>query len=104
MHTRKVAPVPLLTAAALAAAACTAARAEPKPLWEFGLGAGALGINDFPGSDSEPGDPVPAPYLVYPGKVLTSDQRGLLGMLPDPDGIELQLRVNRTTPVPNDSP
>src|SRR2546423_14075430 len=103
MHTRKVAPVPLLTAAALAAAACTAARAEPKPLWEFGLGAGALGFNDYRGADSVHGYPVPVPYLVYRGKFLRSDQRGLRGRLLDPERIELDLRGNGTTPGGRDS-
>src|SRR2546423_14690785 len=103
MRTRKVARLVLLTAAALAAAACAAARAEPKPLWEFGLGAGALVFNDYRGADSGHGYPVPVPYLVYRGKFLRSDQRGLRGRLLDQERIELDLSVNGTTPVRSDS-
>src|SRR2546429_6995635 len=101
MRTRKVAP--LLTAAALAGAACAAVRAEPRPLWEFGLGAGALVFNDYRGADSVHVYPVPVPYLVYRGKFLRSDQRGLRGRLLDQDRIELNLSVNGTTPVRSDS-
>ena len=103
MRTRNVAPLPLLTAAALAAAACAAARAEPKPLWEFGLGAGALIFNDYRGADTLHGYPVPLPYLVYRGKFLRSDHRGLRGRLLDQDRIALNLSVNGTTPVRSDS-
>src|SRR2546423_15138629 len=99
MHTRRLALLPLLTAAALAAAACTAARAEPKPLWEFGLGAGALGFNDYRGADSVHGYPVPGPYLVYRGKFLRSDQRGLRGRVLDQERIQLDLSVNGTNPA-----
>jgi outer membrane protein len=103
MRTRKLAPLPLLTAAALAAAACAAARAEPKPLWEFGLGAGALVFNDYRGANTAHVYPVPVPYLVYRGKFLRSDHRGLRGRLLDQDRIALNLSVNGTTPVRSDS-
>src|SRR5258708_12088869 len=101
MRPRKVAP--LLTAAALAAAACAAARAEPKPVWEFALGAGALVFNDYRGADTVHASPVPVPYLVYRGKFLRSDHRGLRGRLLDQERIALNLSVNGTTPVRSDS-
>ena len=103
MRTRKVAPLALLTAAALAAAAGTAARAEPRPLWEFGLGAGALVFNDYRGADTVHAYPVPVPYLVYRGKFLRSDHNGLRGRLFDQDRVGLNLSVNGTTPVRSDS-
>ncbi|TLY66309.1 MAG: MipA/OmpV family protein [Gammaproteobacteria bacterium] len=103
MYTPKLPSLVLLTAAALAAAACAAVRAEPRPLWEFGLGAGALVFNDYRGADSVHVYPVPVPYLVYRGKFLRSDQRGLRGRLLDQDRIELNLSVNGTTPVRSDS-
>ena len=93
----------LLTAAALAAAACAVARAEPKPLWEFGLGAGALVFNDYRGADTMHAYPVPVPYLVYRGKFFRSDHNGLRGRLFDQDRIELNLSVNGTTPVRSSS-
>src|SRR2546430_562985 len=103
MRPRKVAPLALLTAAALAAAAGTAARAEPRPLWEFGLGAGALVFNDYRGADAVHAYPVPVPYLVYGGTFLRSDHNGLRGRLFDQDRVELTLSVNGTPPVRSDS-
>src|SRR3979409_459998 len=97
MRTRKLAP--LLTAAALAAAACAAARAERKPLWEFGLGAGALVFNGYRGADTVHVYPVPVPYLVYRGKFLRSDHRRPRGRLLDQERIALNLSVTRTTPA-----
>ncbi|HEY0768542.1 MAG TPA: MipA/OmpV family protein [Steroidobacteraceae bacterium] len=96
------APLALLTAA-LAAVACSAARAETKPLWEFGLGVGALVFNDYRGSDTVHAYPVPVPYVAYRGKFLKADHNGVRGRLFDQDKIELNLSVNGTTPVRNDS-
>ncbi len=94
-------PVALL--GALAVAVCGAARAEPRPLWEFGLGAGALIFNDYRGAATVHAYPVPLPYLRYRGKFLRSDQNGLRGMLFNQERFELNLSVNGTTPVRNDS-
>lgn len=101
MQTRKSARLALLTAAALTAAG--AARAEPKPLWEFGLGAGLLTFNDYRGADTLHVYPVPVPYFAYRGKFLRSDHNGLRGRLFDQERVELNLSVNGTTPVRNDS-
>jgi len=80
-----------------------AARASEQPLWEFGLGAGALVFNDYRGADTTHAYPVPVPYFVYRGKFLKSDRDGLRGKLFHHDWIELSLSVNATTPVRNDS-
>jgi outer membrane scaffolding protein for murein synthesis (MipA/OmpV family) len=101
MQTRSRARVALLTAAALLAA--SSARAAPKPLWEFGLGAGTLVFNDYRGSDTVHVYPVPVPYFVYRGTFLRSDHNGLRGRLFNQQRIELNLSVNGTTPVRNDS-
>lgn len=96
--------------AARAAAACsaialapTAALPEPQPLWELGLGAGALAFNDYRGADTTHIYPLPVPYFVYRGKFLESDRDGLRGKLFKQDRIELNLSANATTPVRNDS-
>ena len=103
MRTLRIAPLIGLAAAALAAAAGSAARAEPKPLWELGLGAGALIFHDYRGADTMHVYPVPVPYLVYRGKFLRSDHNGLRGKLFHQEHIELNLSINGTTPVRNDS-
>ncbi|GAC1457783.1 MAG: hypothetical protein PVS2B3_04490 [Steroidobacteraceae bacterium] len=95
--------------AALALAACVAARAaEPapqdlQPLWEFGLGAGVLAFNDYRGSTTSHAYPIPLPYFVYRGRILRSDENGLRGRLFNQDRVEFNISVNGTTPVRNDS-
>jgi outer membrane scaffolding protein for murein synthesis (MipA/OmpV family) len=76
-----------------------AARPEEQPLWEFGLGVGALVFNDYRGADTTHLYPVPVPYFVYRGKFLQADRDGLRGRLFHQDRIELTLSVNGTTPV-----
>jgi len=90
-------------AAALAAAITVVAHAEEKPLWELGLGAGTLIFNDYRGADTTHVYPVPVPYVVYRGKFLRSDHNGVRGKLFDQQRIELNLSINGTTPVRNDS-
>jgi outer membrane protein len=90
----------LLVASALCAAS---ARAEEKPLWEFGLGGGLLLFNDYRGSDTTHVYPLPLPYFIYRGEFLKSDRDGVRGLLFNQQFIELNLSVNATTPVLNDS-
>jgi len=93
----------LWTLAALLSAAATPAHADPKPLWEFGLGAGVLVFNDYRGSDTTHVYPLPLPYFVYRGTFLKSDRDGLRGLFLNQERVELNLSVNATTPVRNDA-
>ena len=103
MRSSRTAPLLSLGVAALAASAAPAARAEPKPLWEIGLGTGALVFHDYRGADAVHAYPVPLPYLVYRGRFLRSDHNGLRGRLFDQERVELNISLNGTTPVRNDS-
>lgn len=76
-----------------------ALHAEQKPLWEFGLGVGALEFPDYRGSDDIEVFPVPVPYFVYRGRFLKADRDGLRGKLFDRELVELHLSVNATIPV-----
>jgi MipA family protein len=91
-------------AAALLAAAywgnCAAARQEP--LYEFGLGVGAIAFYDYRGSDTAHGYPLPLPYLLYNGKFLKANRDGIRGTLFNQDRFELNLSFDATTPVRND--
>jgi outer membrane protein len=87
----------------MALLAPAAALPDQQPLWEFGLGASALVFNDYRGADTTHVYPLPVPYLVYRGKFLESDRDGLRGKLFKQDRIELNLSVNATTPVRNNS-
>jgi outer membrane protein len=88
----------LVAAAGLALA--TPARAAPqKPLWEFGLGVGALGFSDYRGASTSSVYPVPVPYFVYRGTFFKADHDGIRGLFLDSDRVEVNLSVNATTPV-----
>ena len=90
---------PLGACGAVLALLATSAQAEEKPLWEFGLGVGALDFPDYRGSDETQVYPVPVPYFVYRGRFLKADREGLRGRLFDREYVELSLSVNATIPV-----
>ena len=92
-----------LLGAVLAACACAgAACAKDEPLWEFGLGAGAVAFEDYRGSNTVHAYPIPVPYFLYNGKFLKADREGVRGTLFDQDRLDINLSFNLTTPVRND--
>jgi outer membrane protein len=82
-----------------AAALPLVSQAEQKPLWEAGLGVGAVTFPDYRGSDESSTYPVPVPYFVYRGKFLKADREGVRGELFDKRYLELSLSMHATTPV-----
>jgi outer membrane scaffolding protein for murein synthesis (MipA/OmpV family) len=78
------------------------AQAKEEPLWEYGLGIGALAFEDYRGADTTHVYPVPVPYVAYNGTFLKADREGVRGMLINQNRIELNLSANATTPVRND--
>jgi outer membrane scaffolding protein for murein synthesis (MipA/OmpV family) len=76
--------------------------AKEAPLWEFGLGAGAIAFQDYRGSDTTHAYPLPVPYIVYNGKFLKADRDGVRGTLLNQNWLEINLSFNLTTPVRND--
>src|SRR5881394_3987190 len=86
---------------ALLAAAIPPARAEDLPLWEAGLGAYALRLPDYRGSDQSRGYLVPLPYLRYRGEVLRMDDRNGVAslLLLEKAGASLDLSLNASQPA-----
>lgn len=76
--------------------------AEQKPLWEAGLGVGALVFPDYRGSDELRAYPIPVPYFVYRGEFLKADRDGMRGELFDRKYAELSISFNATIPVQSD--
>jgi outer membrane scaffolding protein for murein synthesis (MipA/OmpV family) len=91
-------------AAALLAAACWAqcAPAKEEPLYEFGLGMGAIAFDDYRGSDTAHAYPLPIPYIVYNGTFLKANRDGIRGTLFNQDRFEFNVSFDATTPVRND--
>ncbi|MEO8135691.1 MAG: MipA/OmpV family protein [Betaproteobacteria bacterium] len=73
--------------------------AEQKPLWEFGLGAGAVTFPDYRGSDRTQTYPLPVPYFVYRGEFLKADRNGVRGRFFDSDRVELNVSMSASAPV-----
>jgi MipA family protein len=69
------------------------------PLWELGLGLGAIGFRDYRGSDTTHAYPVPVAYFIYRGRYLQTDRSGLKTKLPIGYHLELNASLNATTPV-----
>jgi outer membrane protein len=76
--------------------------AKEEPLYEFGLGLGAIVFDDYRGSDTAHGYPLPLPYLLYNGKFLKANRDGIRGTLLNQDRFEFNLSFDATTPVRND--
>jgi hypothetical protein len=79
------------------------AAAQAKPLWEVGLGLGAIAFEDYRGSATTHAYPVPVPYIIYRGEFLQADRDGVRGKLFNQDWLEINVSGNLTTPVRNDS-
>jgi outer membrane scaffolding protein for murein synthesis (MipA/OmpV family) len=96
---------PLSRAAALAALAATlavlapAADAAQLPLWEAGLGVGALTFPDYRGADRTQTYVLPIPYFVYRGEFLKADRNGVRGIFFNSDRVDLNVSVNASAPV-----
>jgi outer membrane scaffolding protein for murein synthesis (MipA/OmpV family) len=79
-----------------------AALAEEKPLWELGIGASALTLPDYTGSEHQRYIGVPFPYIVYRGEWLRADRQSIRGRLWTTDRFRLVVSVNGSLPVDSD--
>jgi len=95
LRRRSVAPCAL----ALGAMHAAGAPASQQPLWEFGLGIGAVVFNDYRGATGVHGYPLPVPYFIYRGDILRADRDGLHGRLLNQRYVEFDLSANATAPV-----
>ena len=85
------------------ASASFSANAEEKPLWEAGLGVGALILPDYRGSDESRAYLLPVPYLIYRGQFFKADRDGVRARFLDSDRVKLELAVNASQPVSSSS-
>jgi outer membrane scaffolding protein for murein synthesis (MipA/OmpV family) len=70
-----------------------------RPLWEFGLGVGALRLPDYPGSDVSHGYVLPWPYLVYRGSWFKADRDGARAVLLKSQGVNVDVSAGATPPT-----
>jgi outer membrane scaffolding protein for murein synthesis (MipA/OmpV family) len=70
------------------------------PLWEFGLGAGALNAPHYRGSKTVENIYLPVPYIIYRGDFLKVDRDGIRSELFDTDRMRLDISLAGNIPVP----
>lgn len=92
----------VLALAALTCGVFDVAQAEQKPLWEAGLGVGALSFPDYRGSDESQVYPVPVPYFIYRGDIFKADGDGARAEVFERNHAELSISANATIPVESD--
>jgi len=73
-----------------------------QPLWELGMGAAALRVPHYRGSDQSHDWLLPVPYLVFRGSFLRSDREGTRAVLLDSDRVDLDLSFGATPPANTD--
>jgi outer membrane scaffolding protein for murein synthesis (MipA/OmpV family) len=73
---------------------------EPKlPLWEAGIGAGAVTTPAYPGAEAHSSRGLLLPFLIYRGEVLRSDQGGIGARLVNTDALEFDIGFAASLPA-----
>ena len=72
---------------------------DMRPLWELGVGVGALSLPDYRGSDQSRTRWFPVPYAVYRGKWLRADREGARAVLLDAQSLEVDISVAASPPT-----
>jgi outer membrane scaffolding protein for murein synthesis (MipA/OmpV family) len=70
-----------------------------QPLWELGMGAGALKVPHYRGSDQSHTWLLPVPYLVYRGQILRSDREGTRAVLFDSERVDFDISLDGSPPA-----
>lgn len=87
-----------LTLSLWLAAAPSPAQAD-QPLWELGLGAGALRLPHYRGSEQHHDWLLPVPYVVYRGRFFKSDEDGTRAVLLETERTDFDLSVGASPPT-----
>lgn len=75
--------------------------AGDKPLWEVGLGVGAVSFPAYRGSDQSSQFVLPTPYFTYHGRFLKADRQGVRGQLFESDRVDLTISAALSPPAPS---
>lgn len=70
-----------------------------RPLWELGLGLGALRLPHYRGSDQYHTWVLPVPYFAYHGKIFKADREGTRAVLFESDRVDFDLSVAASPPT-----
>ncbi len=89
---------PALAAIGLGLTALPAA-ADGLPLWELGVGIGALRLPHYRGAGQSHNWLLPVPYVVYRGEILRADRDGARALLFDSDRLDIDLSLSASAPT-----
>ena len=84
---------------ALTALTALSAQAADLPLWEAGVGAGALHVPHYRGSEQSHDWLLPVPYFVYRGTIFKSDRDGTRAVLLDTQRVDVDVSLNASPPA-----
>lgn len=97
-----VGPTPAADAAAdgtVGAEAPPPQRFHDAPLWELGVGAAALQLPHYRGSEQSHSWLLPVPYFVYRGRFLRADREGARAVLIERSAVEVDLSLAGSAPA-----
>ena len=89
----------LCIASGLFTTAWPAARAEQRPLWEFGMGVAGITYPDYRGANERTNYALPMPYIVYRGDFLKADKQRVRGLFFKSGIAEMDVSLSGTPPV-----
>jgi outer membrane scaffolding protein for murein synthesis (MipA/OmpV family) len=75
------------------------AQAQELPLWEAGAGLTGLSLPEYRGADHQRSLLLPLPYLVYRGRLLKVDRKGINSLLFESDRLRLNMSFDAGAPV-----
>jgi outer membrane scaffolding protein for murein synthesis (MipA/OmpV family) len=81
----------------------TIAYAYHLPLWEAGIGFGAIHAPHYRGSKASKDYALPVPYLIYRGERISADREGLRGKLFESERLKVDMSIAGNVPVPSDT-
>jgi outer membrane protein len=93
----------LALAACVAACMSTAAMGDPLPVWEAGPGLALLVYPDYRGADHYNFKPLPLPYLLYRGDVLSVSREGFKARLLENERLDISLSAAFALPGNGDN-
>jgi outer membrane scaffolding protein for murein synthesis (MipA/OmpV family) len=76
---------------------------ERLPVWEIGLGGGAIRIPDYRGSDEASVYPYPFVMPIYRGRYLQADEEGIKGILGETSRFRFDISLDGNVPVTNEN-
>lgn len=80
-------------------ALASSAHCATRPIWELGIGLGAVALPAYRGAAGNALYVLPLPYVVYRGRFLRSDKQGIRGVFYQNERFQLNLSADAGPPV-----